>query len=216
MNGVGPAREEKLKELGYETYEELASADPETLAEDISRLSGDTALSIVVQAENMTDLEKAEVEEQEASSEGAESDSEPVEQEADADPSYDTQTLSDSSDGTESESNDESDTISVTLAFGSTEEYDTLYNAVYEGRNTALRTNRFTEAEEYEELLDAMRPLSSKKELEYEMSADALNNLHQIVSSTVVTYQGENLTDQMNALKSVQKSINAIREEELF
>jgi len=62
IDGVGPSREEDLTDAGYESYSDLGEADAATLEEDIPRLSGDTALEIIVQAQNLAGLDEAEPE----------------------------------------------------------------------------------------------------------------------------------------------------------
>lgn len=64
INGVGPSRKDSLEDEGYDSVESVAQSDPETLADDVG-VSEDTALDWVVQAENISGVENAEVEESE-------------------------------------------------------------------------------------------------------------------------------------------------------
>jgi len=61
INGVGQAREESLISEGYKTFEDLTQADASELSNTISRLPEDSALEMIVQAQNLTELENASI-----------------------------------------------------------------------------------------------------------------------------------------------------------
>lgn len=206
LDGVGPSREETLIELGYETFSDLAKADPEQLNEDINRLSEDTALSLVVQGQNAADLEEAEVEEDP----DMEEEPEVVEDENSNDATYD------NTDEVEQVEEDELNTVPLALSFDDEEEYDAFFNAVYQYRNELLRTNRGGVAEVYDSLLDSLREIDSSDKFEHGLSPDELNDLHNAVRTKSVEYQGQSLIEQMEALDRVEIKINSIREEYLF
>lgn len=209
LDGIGPSREETLIELGYETFSDLAKADPEQLNEDINRLSEDTALSLVVQGQNAADLEEAEVEEDPDMEEKPEV----VEDENSNDATYEND--DDDSEGEEVEE-DELNTVPLALSFNDEEEYDAFFDAVYQYRNELLRTNRGGVAEVYDGLLDSLREIDSSGKFEHRLSPDELNDLHNAVRTKSVEYQGQSLIEQMEALDRVEIKINSIREEYLF
>lgn len=203
LNGVGPSREEDLHELGYDEYSDIAEADAAELSEEVPRLSEDKALELVVQSQNLTDLEQAEVEESDS---------------ADEDESQSTE-QTDDEDVEAEEANDDSgdpDTVPLTLSFEGDEEYDTFFAAVYEYRNKLLRTNRDGVAEVYEGLLDTLRQTTPSETLEHELTPEELNDLHNAVRTQAVEYQGQSLITQMEALDRVEDKINTVREEYLF
>lgn len=213
LDGVGPAREEDLNELGYETYSDLGEADHEELAEEVPRLSEDKALDLVVQAQNKADLEAAEVKEDDSDDQSLEEEAKEPEAEVEED------VESDDSDEDEAEPEPEDDgglpeTVPFELEFGGPEEYDTFFATVYEFRNTMVRTNRDTDVAE--ELLAAIREVGPDGTVEVDLKPEDLNELHNAVRTQAVDYQGENLIDQMEALDRVETRINAVREEHLF
>lgn len=220
LDGVGPAREEKLNDEGYETYEELGEADHEELADTINRLSEDSALDLVVQAQNAADLEEAEVEES-----GDEEEVEPekaLEELPDEDELE--EELNDLEDEVEEESEPEPEpepevegeaTFSVTLDFDGVHEYDTFYHTLIEERCNLRRTNR-AGVESYEKMLASLRDTSPNGSFTVELDEDELNDLHNAILEQRIDYQGENLIDYMDALRVVENNVNAVREEFLF
>ena len=234
IDGVGPSREDDLKEAGYETYSDLAEADHEELAEQINRLSEDKALSLVVQGQNLADLEEADVEESEAEddSEDEEAEAEAEAEEADSASENDEleEELNDLEDEIEEEEadSDESENeepepeeeegetdYEVLLDFEGTHEYDTFYHTLIEERCALRRTNR-TGVDTYDNLLASMRAIDVDGEFTVEMTADELNDLHNAVMEQRYSYQGENLIDYMDALRAVETDLNEIRRDLLF
>jgi len=229
LDGVGPAREEKLNDEGYETYAELGEADHEELAESINRLSEDAALDLVVQAQNMADLEEAEVEESddegepEVEEEAEESDDEeepepPQEADFTEEEDADADEADSASENEEDEPEPEVEaeaTFTVTLDFDGVHEYDTFYHTLLEERCNLRRTNR-AGVESYEKMLESLRGTSADGSFTVELSEDELNDLHNAVLEQRISYQGENLIDYMDALRVVENNVNAVREEFLF
>lgn len=233
LDGVGPAREEKLNDEGYETYAELGEADHEELADTVNRLSEDAALDLVVQAQNMADLEEAEI----SSGDGlgdddaeADSASENDDEEEEVEPEEaleelpDDEELEEELNELEAEAEEESEpepevegeaTFTVELQFGNAHEYDTFYHTLVEERCDLRRTNR-AGVESYEKMLESMRETSAKGSFTAELTEDELNDLHNAVLEQRIDYQGENLIDYMDALRVVENNVNAVREEFLF
>jgi predicted RecB family nuclease len=209
IDGIGPAREEKLNNEGYETYAELGEADHEELAENINRLSEDAALDLVVQAQNLADLEEAEVEEE---PEVEEDEGEEVGPEEALEELPDDEELEEE----EAESEDEGETtFDVVMNFDGEYEYDTFYHTLIEERCNLRRTNR-TGVESYEKMMESMRAIDVDGQFTVEMTGDELNDLHNAVMEQRHDYQGENLIDYMDALRSVEDSVNEVRREFLF
>jgi len=67
LDGVASGRAENLQEAGYESVEDVAAADAEVMGEVVNYLPQDTALSLIVQAQDMIE----EAEEDDASEESA-------------------------------------------------------------------------------------------------------------------------------------------------
>lgn len=230
IDGVGPSREDDLNEAGYETYSDLAEADHEELAEEINRLSEDKALSLVVQGQNLSDLEEADVEESEAEDDSEDEGTEEVEPEEALDELPDEDELEEeleeanaedeggsASENEEPEPEEEEDETDyeVLLDFEGTHEYDTFYHTLIEERCALRRTNR-TGVDTYDNLLASMRAIDVDGEFTVEMTADELNDLHNAVMEQRYSYQGENLIDYMDALRAVETDLNEIRRDLLF
>ena len=214
LDGVGPAREERLNDEGFETYTDLGEADPEALSASIQRLPEDTALELVVQAQNMADLEEADVETTdvgEAADDGVSESEFDLAEETDEDPAE----MEPETDEVE-EAVDETDpTVTVSFSFDSEYEYDTFYQTLLEERCRLNRTNR-AGADLYEKMLDQMRSSTVDEEFSVEMEEGELNDMHNAILQQRISYQGENLIDYMDALVQVEAKVNTIREEELF
>jgi len=58
ITGVGASRAEDLQEMGYNSVEDVANANPEDLTE-LSRVAEDRAIEIVVDAQNLAGSEEA-------------------------------------------------------------------------------------------------------------------------------------------------------------
>jgi len=199
LDGIGTAREERLNEEGYTTYEELANADYEELSESIKRMPEDTALDLVVQAQNMADLKEAEVSTVDTLNQETETNSETV-----------------TEDNEEEEKENASESyFEITIPFSSPEQYDTFYHTLIEERCRLNRTNR-TDAGNYEKVINELRTTSPSESVTVELTATELNDLHNAVLEQRMDYQGDNVIDYMEALRVVEEEINAAREEFLF
>jgi hypothetical protein len=223
IDGVGPAREEHFIDEGYEVYADLAEADPAELSEQISNLPEDSALEIVVQAQNLTDLEEAEVEE---------------------DPEVEeTETITESNDGTdvvmnvegdegedfaedqgedvsENEGEDveessETEAYSLELTLASDGQYDAFYDTLLSHRNTLIGRNSH-EVDRYTDYIDELREAVVGDTLEYELTADEINSLHNAIRQKRLDYQGANLNDQLAPARELETKFNNQREELIF
>lgn len=222
LSGVGESREENLREEGYETPADLAEADPDELADSVNYLPDDTALELVVQAQNIVEEDEAEVTEETPSvteeveeALGAE---EALEESPDGEDLVEEFAAEPAPDEEEEPAPDEeaTDTIVFELTFDTALEYDTFFDSVMAQRVTMLRTNR-DGISVFDSVLDQMRSGKGVDSVvELEMEEGELNNLHSCVRETMVGYKGNNLIDHMDALKSVLNDINDVRNEHLF
>jgi hypothetical protein len=201
-------------------------------------LPEDTALELVVQAENIIEEEKAEVVEDEPATiteEVEEAVDEATSNSGQADGSetssnYETistngsedsgepDSASDNEEEVEEDSLDEDDgprTIAFQISFESGLEYDTFFDAVMGQRATMLRTNR-TGVETFEHALKQMRNGGMVEPVELSMTEAQLNGLHNSVREKIIDYKGDNLIDHMDALQQVMNQIDDVRSEELF
>lgn len=211
IDGIGPAREESMHETGYETYADLAEADPDELGEEIPNLSSDKALEIVVQAQNLADLEEASVEENPS----VEEDSDDSEEDdvTDVETAEDEQTFNE--DGPETTADSFDATFEFELSVERPNEYDALYHTLLDHRATLKRTNR-EGIETFDEFLDSLRSVEPDGSVSAEMNEEELNNLHSAILQKRMGYQGDNLIEEMEALKQVEQRLNDIRDRFLF
>jgi len=222
LDGVGPAREEDLEEAGYESFQDLAEADHEELGEEIKNLYEDTALEIIVQAQNLTEMDAASVEEDPDVEEDDEPDDsdmpdpEPIEEgepqprstEEDAEPDSE-------SEEPEPDAESEEPPYDVIIEFDSVEEYDTLYHTLLEHRSQLLRENR-AGADEVDAIIDQLREEDGEGSVTAEMTESDLNDLHNAIVQQRISYQGDNLIREMEAANSVEESVNESRQQHLF
>jgi len=223
IDGVGPAREEALKENGFESYADLGDAEPEVLSEEVDTgLPEDSALEIVVQAQNLADLQQAEVEDSPEES----VEDEPVEDETiEVENSYETGTVeSEESDEslTEKEAEevveevfeeDETHDIDLTLETGY--QYDALYDALLQHRKTLIGTNR-AGVDKTTERLAKVRETVVGETVTFTLTSSEINDLHSVISRQRLNYQSKNLKDQLAGARDVETEFNNQRREILF
>jgi hypothetical protein len=196
IDGVGPAREEHLEEAGYDSYEDLAKTKPSMLEEEIPRLSEDSALSIIVQAQNMTESEI----------EGEESNTETKEE----------QEIPESTNNkSNSSSNEEIETYPVMIKITDGSEYDALYDALLQHRQKLIGTNR-EGIDRTSEYIDALRDIRTTGTIELELTGSELNNLQNAILQQRLDYQGRNLSEKMESLRRIENRVNNLREKYLF
>jgi len=212
LDGVGPARSESLVEAGYEDVEAVAEADPEQLAEDAD-VPEDTALGFVVQAENLTASEGADVEESEPVTQEIEDaldeDEEEVEEEADESDEEEAESVD------EEEAEPEVTEVELSFEIESGLEHDVFFASVMRHKERMLGANR-TQTEVFDQILEQLRTASTEDTITIETDPKNLNELHNAVRKLAVSYQGDNLIDHMNAMKEMQNQVNAYRQEYLF
>ena len=220
IDGVGQAREESLISEGYEDFEDLAQADASELSNNISRLPEDSALEMIIQAQNLTELENASVTENASIENKTESENTSDNDEqitVSETRSQETGMKSDESEETvtESTSTDSKNDYAITISIESDRQYDALYDTLISYRQKLIRTNRqgVSRADEY---LDKLRSASVDSVIEISVSEDELNSLHNIVKQNRVSYQGKNYSEQLRGIREIEDEINNQRRELLF
>jgi len=205
IDGLGPAREEKLNNAGYETYADLANGDPEELAEEVSRLSEDAALEMVVQAQNLADLEDAGVEE--------DPDPEPEEtNETAVEPASEEDGGTDEPVSLPAEEDDGDELYTVELSIDTGYQYDALYDCLLNYRQELQSTNR-KGVDQVTGYLDALRGTTSGETLTLTLSKDELNDLHNQLLNHRIDYQGRNFRDQLQAAKEMEQELDQQRKD---
>lgn len=219
IDGVGPAREEHFVDEGYEAYADLAEADPSVLSEQIDNLPEDSALEIVVQAQNLTDLGEAEVEEnpevEETETITESSDGTEVVMDVEGDEGEDVEEDVESQSASESETETETETHSLKLTIASEGQYDAMYDTLLSYRQTLIGRNS-DEVERYTDYIDELRDAVVEDTLEYEMTAEEINSLHNAIRQKRLDYQGANLHDQLAPARELETKFNNQREELIF
>jgi hypothetical protein len=222
IDGVGQAREESLISEGYKTFEDLAQADASELSNTISRLPEDSALEMIVQAQNLTELENASVTENPSIENKTESENTSDNDEqitVSETRSQETGMTSEESNETVTENKntsiDSQNDYTITISIESNRQYDALYDTLISYRQKLIRTNRqgVSRADEY---LDKLRSASVGSVIELSVSEDELNSLHNIVKQNRVSYQGKNYSEQLRGIREIEDEINNQRREILF
>ena len=221
LDGVGPARAERFGEAGYDSFEDVATADQEQLAEDVD-VPDDTALTFIVQAQNLLDdAAEEEVEEDDESVEFPsqdELDAAAEESEEEEEDEVVENTVSDEAEEEEEEpepepESEEPDTYEVDLTFGDGLEYDTFRQAVMNHYERRYGSSQPAE--------DAMMEVLNQSRgdtdwLSMELTADELNEMHSALVQQRADYQGDNLIHLMDALNQVRNQVDEERERHLF
>lgn len=215
ITGVGESRADDLVEMGYESVEDVAAADPEDLTE-LSRVGEDRAIEMVVDAENLAGSEEEqpdegtesdedtesetitfdeedldeEVEELEEEFEVEEPDDEPVEEAVDEErPEEQTFELSFSLDKFESE----------------------ILTAALIDAYSTLRSRNVSRSEACFRVLEKLRDSTT-----LQVTEEELNALHSAVRQRRLEYQGNNHVDMMNLTRNIEVQISEARDEYLF
>lgn len=209
ITGVGESRADDLVEMGYESVEDVAAADPEDLTE-LSRVGEDRAIEMVVDAENLSGSEESqpdedtesetitfdeedldeEVEELEEEFEVEEPDDEPVEEAVDEErPEEQTFELSFSLDKFESE----------------------ILTAALIDAYSTLRSRNVSRSEACFRVLEKLRDSTT-----LQVTEEELNALHSAVRQRRLEYQGNNHVDMMNLTRNIEVQISEARDEYLF
>lgn len=212
LDGVGAARRGYLQEAGYDDFESIAEADHEELAEDID-VPEDTALELVVQSQNLVAEEDDDVEEEEEMqtisdeledlTEDEDDDDEDVSEDGDVEKVVEDE---DTGPGVQTE-----DGIRFTVTFEGGLSHDTFFDAVMRQRLDMYKRN-ITGVEAFDHALEEMRH-DAGNSITLTMNPFQLNNLHNSVKQRMISYKGNNLIDEMDALDDIMEQIEEVREE---
>jgi hypothetical protein len=226
ISGVGPARASSFEEMGYETVEDLADADPEELA-TADNLTEDRALEFVVEAQNMSEEDDADETDDESREEFDLKPSEisdEVEQPDDTEDSEDSVVSEESSEDdespsveqepaeSESDAADETDSYPVELTFDNRRQFDTFHAAIMRHHERVFTSDQPAA----DTMAYCLGEIDGFGSVEYELSENGLNELHSAVLQQRTNYQGDNLIEHMDELREVEEQVNDLRSEYLF
>jgi hypothetical protein len=211
LDNVGPARSEYLEEAGYESFEDLADTEPDDVAEDID-VPNDTALGLIVQAQNIVEEREAEVEESEPDVTEEDLEEMVEEMEEMEEEVVDEEVYDEEVEDVEEEPKGE-ETFEVELSLDKYS-HEALFHAAMQQKVTLERTNRKGEAP-FDHILDTLRN-NDDGEVLLLFEEDELNNVHNAVRKKRIDYKGDNLIQHMEAMEDVLASINDVRERHLF
>jgi hypothetical protein len=204
LDGVGPSRYEQLDER-FGSFEALANADYEELAEEIDRLSEDKALDIIVQAQN----EVGRMEEEAKDNEDDELSPEEVSELAEE---ADTTDVSDGlrgDYGNVEEDDESTETVDLELEL-SPLQYDLTVAALVGDIATVYNSN----PRRYEAgmaLLEALREKSGGSVTVEGVNRMQMNTLHAAVRQLKNRYRGENIIEFMDELAEVESAVDRQR-----
>lgn len=208
ITGIGPSKAETLAENGYDSVEALADGDKDELAE-ISGISDDRALEFIVEASN---LAQDESDEDVSESEGDEFDLTPAEMEEELEEDEEDDEASAESEDSDEPPEESEPTYDVTITFDEKFEYD-VYHAALMRHYERVYTSHQPASDAMAKFLDGLTDFES---VSYNLDEFELNTLHTAVKQQRTDYQGNNLIDQMDALKEVEEKVNDIRRDSLF
>lgn len=220
LDNVGPAREEKFTELGYDEYTDLAEVEPATLADEVSRLPEDSALEIIVQAQNLAELETAEVEENPDSdpdpSETVTVDGEDDSGTVESDTVNVTEKVVEADETVVGESGDDGEDVhELRLEIETVNEYHAMYACLLSYRRKLIGTNQ-SGVGQAEDVLEQLQESVVGDELVVSMEASGINDLHNALLQYRLDCQGKNMNEFLSAARALESKYNNERERLLF
>lgn len=233
IKGVSDSRADKLRDAGFVTVDDVATADPDALTE-VSGIGNSTADGLI---ESAQDLIKDTVEDDPDDEEEADDDEDEVEpiSQDEMDDLVETDTGDDEDDkwskGTEDdpwddeaieeeleeledelEDEEPEEGYPVAIDLKSHDHYDHFYYTLID-----LRHGRFnmtaSQRRLADQLLDCIRPLNGTGKIELPLSREEMNALHAALTQTTTDYQGRNDMDAFEAVRDVKRQVQAAREE---
>lgn len=209
ITGVGDSTEEQLNELGFDTFDLLAEANPSVLADELDYMSEDKALQIVGNASERADPERPEVDTDEEGVLGpmATDDSPEDDEDDDEEAEDDEESNDDDESGGDDVTDDTPDQYQLNIS-GNGEVETEFVTAVTEGRRNYHRRNpnRF---EVCETILDQYRETG----LEMSLTEFELDTLHSILQQRKQTYRGSNQIEKANVLSDLREQVATVREQ---
>lgn len=209
IKGIGPAKAETLADAGYESVEDIANADADELGE-VEGVGEDRALEFIVGAADL--LESTEEVEEETDDDEFDLKPSDVGDELEDEVDELEEELKEELEDTESPTDDEDQTYTVSIDFSSDDEYHTFHAAIMRYYERIYTSNQPAS----DAMAKILEKLTDSGDVEYELDEQELNTLHTAVKQMRTQYQGDNLIDQMDALRSVEEQINEQRREALF
>lgn len=218
ITGVGESRADDLVEMGYESVEDVASADPEDLTE-LSRVGEDRAIEMVVDAQNLAGSEEEQPgEEADSPDEGTESGSETITfDEEDLD--EEVEELEEEFEVEESEDEPVEEAVdeerpeeqTFELSFSLDEFESEILTAALIDAYSTLRSRNVSRSEACLRVLEKLRDSTT-----LQVTEEELNALHSAVRQRRLEYQGNNHVDMMNSTQNIEVQISEARDEYLF
>lgn len=225
VNGVSDARAEDLRDAGYTTVDDIATADFETLT-DVSGIGPSTADDLVESAQDVIrettlqgdeetqdaddedDYEPTEVEEP------TEDDlRELVEDDTEDGPDFEDMDAEDDEDEPEETTVEIEEPYTVTFQLETQDEYDYLMHAMLSVRLGQVYVSG-PQREVSEAVLNAIRPLGGAGEAELTLNTAELNALFTSLRKAKVSYQGIGDGQQsFNAISEMLEQVQSVREE---
>jgi len=216
ITGVGASRAEDLQEMGYNSVEDVANANPEDLTE-LSRVAEDRAIEIVVDAQNLAGSEEAD-----SPDEGTESGTESGtitfdEEELPEEVGEPEEEVSEPDEGTESEEavelveeeREPNRVFELSTDFSALEKEVSVYALL--DSYTRLRSRNVARSEACFRVLEKLRDGASA-----DLTEEELNAFHAAIRQLRLEYQGNNHVEMMRVATRVEDSVSALREAELF
>jgi len=227
VKGVSDSRADDLRDEGYNSVDDIATAEEDQLTE-VSGIGSSTASDLVESSQELLQEEhgvEAPDEEEKEVEDGTGSDDdvtiEDLEEINSGEPDgynepRDEEDVTAEDDDPEPEEVDTSPELyDVTIALDSDESYDYLILALVE-----LKVQRVSASHEQSKiasgLLDEFRPLGGAGEVTLSFDSEELNTLHSAVKQVATRYQGNNDVEAYDALKNVEEQVQDARSEYLF
>lgn len=223
VKGVSDSRAEDLADEGYNSVEDIATADEDELTE-VDGVGPSTADDLIGSAQEILqeehgveaedEPEQEETEEEDVTIEDLE---EINEEEPDGyDEPRDEEQVTAEDDEEEPEEVDTSpDLYDVTISLDTDESYDYLMLALIELKERRVSASH-AQSRIAEGLLEEFRPLGGAGEVTVSMDSEELNTLHSAVKQVTTRYQGNNDVDAFDSLNDVLDQVQSARAEYLF
>ena len=216
ITGVGPSRADDLVELGFETVESIAEAEPDALT-DLNRVGEDKALEMIVDAQNVLDEGEESVEEEESITFDEEKDDSTANEVTEEEPEIEEESLSEDEEVVEEdlsedeeEESEEAGPEEYEIYFELTDEqHEVLITALLDS-HTDLMSNNRSRSMACKDVLTKLRDGSTMH-----LTREELNAVHAAMRERRLSYQGNNHIDLMHEAMAIEEQVAAARQEYL-
>lgn len=215
IDGVGESTAERLRDAGYETFDDLVEAGADAVAE-VNYITQDSAETIVLDAMNRVEAreESDEPEESEDAEElpeieslSDEADSED-EEEVDAEPSSDDEEASEAEEPNEkSEDAEKTTELELTLT---PLQHDIVVTALMKDYANVRYSNQ-ARADACKSLLESLRGKNAEQVTLAGVTENQLNCFHSAIRQVENEYKGNNLIELMESAQGVTAQVNEAR-----